>query len=322
MWTNSRQGSLNWFLCMMVYVPGKMNNLHTGPQQQISSCEIIHVSVAEGRYHGSTVQVWSRCLNIHVFGAQLKLKLNYDWQSVGQYILVSGTHLGQVTNFFFLLEIFFRQLRVCYFVASSLMRGRVCNLLLLLFLASTVPRNSRPYFIVPILETPPTWRARSPYLHPPGTGWPRYTPGHYWVPFPSPLTTSRATVEVLSHIHTGYWSLSKWKSKLYYDQQSVSQSVLVSGTHLGPTTSFSNSLFDYFLWQFWVCSLTRSRVCIFHFFPGIASAAFLRSEFHGTHEHSLLSLFFRLPQPVFISPRNRVAQFQARTADDALSRVV
>jgi hypothetical protein len=30
---------------------------------------------------------------------------------------------------FFLLEISFRQLRVCYFVAPSLTRGRVCNLL-------------------------------------------------------------------------------------------------------------------------------------------------------------------------------------------------
>jgi hypothetical protein len=30
-----------------------------------------------------------------------------------------------------LLEIFFRQLRACYFVAPSLTRGRVCNLLLL-----------------------------------------------------------------------------------------------------------------------------------------------------------------------------------------------
>jgi hypothetical protein len=30
--------------------------------------------------------------------------------------------------------------------------------------------------------TPLTWRARSPYLYPPGTGWPGYTPRH-WVPF-------------------------------------------------------------------------------------------------------------------------------------------
>jgi hypothetical protein len=46
----------------------------------------------------------------------------------------SGTH----DQNFFLLEILFRQLRVCYFVASSLTRGRVCKLLLLLVLASAV----------------------------------------------------------------------------------------------------------------------------------------------------------------------------------------
>jgi hypothetical protein len=31
-------------------------------------------------------------------------------------------------------------------------------------------------------ETPPTWRVRSPYFYPPGTGWPGYTPTH-WVLF-------------------------------------------------------------------------------------------------------------------------------------------
>jgi hypothetical protein len=77
-----------------------------------------------------------------------------------------------------------------------------------------VSRDSRPYFIVPILETPPTWRARSPYLCPPGTGWPSYTPGHC-VPFPSPLTTRRATVEVLHAAST---------------RQSVTQQVTVTVT--------------------------------------------------------------------------------------------
>jgi hypothetical protein len=46
------------------------------------------------------------------------------------------------SQFLFLLEIFFRQLRVCYFVVPSLTRGRVCNLLLLLVLASAVPLRS------------------------------------------------------------------------------------------------------------------------------------------------------------------------------------
>jgi hypothetical protein len=56
---------------------------------------------------------------------KLKLNLICDRHSVGQSVLVSGAHLGPVTN----LEISFRQLSVCYFVAPSLTRGRVCNLL-------------------------------------------------------------------------------------------------------------------------------------------------------------------------------------------------
>jgi hypothetical protein len=50
-------------------------------------------------------------------------------------------------------------------------------------------------------EIPRTWRARSPYLYPPGTGWPSYTPRH-WVPFSSPPTTCRATVEVFESAST------------------------------------------------------------------------------------------------------------------------
>jgi hypothetical protein len=46
---------------------------------------------------------------------------------------------GTRDQFFFLLDIFFRQLRVCYFIAHSLTKGRACNLLLLLVLASAVP---------------------------------------------------------------------------------------------------------------------------------------------------------------------------------------
>jgi hypothetical protein len=69
-----------------------------------------------------------------------------------------GHPSGTRDQFSSLLEIFFRPLRV-YFVAPSLTRRRVCNLLLLMVLASAVPlesesRGTRPYFIVPILETP------------------------------------------------------------------------------------------------------------------------------------------------------------------------
>jgi hypothetical protein len=54
--------------------------------------------------------------------------------------------------------------------------------------------ESQPYFTLSS-ETSPIWRARFPYLYPPGTGWSSYTPGH-WVPFTSPLATRRATEEV------------------------------------------------------------------------------------------------------------------------------
>jgi endogenous inhibitor of DNA gyrase (YacG/DUF329 family) len=41
-----------------------------------------------------------------------------------------------------------------------------------------VQQHSRLYFIVSFETTPtPTWRARSSYLNPTGTGWPSYTPG-------------------------------------------------------------------------------------------------------------------------------------------------
>jgi hypothetical protein len=38
--------------------------------------------------------------------------------------------------------------------------------------------------------------------------------------------------------------MSRQKSKLYYDRRSVGQSVLVTGTHLGPATNFS-AFFNY-----------------------------------------------------------------------------
>jgi hypothetical protein len=84
---------------------------------------------------------------------------------------------GTRYQFFFLLEIFFRQVRLCYFVTTSLPRGWVCNVLVRCFWA--LPEQSllgRSPVELMASETPQTWRARSPYLYPPGTGWPNYTP--------------------------------------------------------------------------------------------------------------------------------------------------
>jgi hypothetical protein len=50
-------------------------------------------------------------------------------------------------------------------------------------------------------ESPPSWRARSPYLYPAETGRAGCTPRH-WVRFPSPRTIRRATVEVFDPAST------------------------------------------------------------------------------------------------------------------------
>jgi hypothetical protein len=98
-------------------------------------------------------------------------------------------------------QYFFSKLNTCGhspYATSSLTRKWVCRLQLLLVLASAVilgskSRGTRDHILLFKFETPPTCRARSPYLYPPGTGWPRYTPRH-WVPFSSPPTTRRVEV--------------------------------------------------------------------------------------------------------------------------------
>jgi hypothetical protein len=94
-----------------------------------------------------------------------KSKSHYDRQSV----LLLGPRPGLATNSFFLLDIFFRHLRVWYFVASSLTRGRVCNLLLLLVLASAVTLGlpsltrvrSRSHTMTYVQSASSSWRLAS-----------------------------------------------------------------------------------------------------------------------------------------------------------------
>jgi hypothetical protein len=69
-----------------------------------------------------------------------------------------------------------RQLRVCRCRATSVTRGRVCRLQLLLALASAVilgseSRGTHGHILLPhIRDPPPTCRARSPYLYPQDLG--------------------------------------------------------------------------------------------------------------------------------------------------------
>jgi hypothetical protein len=107
--------------------------------------------------------------------------LIYDRLSVSQTVLVVGLPSGAHDQIF----VFCLTIAVFFYVRHLLWRedGPViyCTIASGPCQSShswvQVPQNSRPYFTVSF-ETPPTWRARSPYLYPPGTGWPRYTPGH------------------------------------------------------------------------------------------------------------------------------------------------
>jgi hypothetical protein len=53
----------------------------------------------------------------------------------------------------------------------------------------------------------------SPYLYPPGTGWPSYIPRH-WVPFSSPPTTRSTVVEVFEPVSTGRTQLCLGQSQI------------------------------------------------------------------------------------------------------------
>jgi hypothetical protein len=65
-----------------------------------------------------------------------KSKLRYNWWSVDQSFLLSGTHLGPATNFSHLFFNYFRQLRVCWCGEPSLTGSRVCSFQFLLCIAS------------------------------------------------------------------------------------------------------------------------------------------------------------------------------------------
>jgi hypothetical protein len=99
-------------------------------------------------------------------------------------------------------SVFFQLNASCYspYVSSSLTRAWVCRLQLLLAWPAQSFSGSSPVGLMATyyslrFETPSTWWVRSPYLYPPGTGWPSYRPRH-WVLFSLPPTTRMATVDM------------------------------------------------------------------------------------------------------------------------------
>jgi hypothetical protein len=107
------------------------------------------------------------------------LKLLHEWRFIAnQFVLATNPLRLTTSNFMF-------QLKACSYspyVTSSLTRGWICRLQLLLVLASSVILMSESHethdqLLLSQIQGSPTWTARSRYLYPPVTGWLGFTPG-------------------------------------------------------------------------------------------------------------------------------------------------
>jgi hypothetical protein len=105
-----------------------------------------------------------------------------------------------------------RQLRVCWCGALSLTREQVCPLQLLLVFASTVilrstSHGTRDHILLSQIRNSPNLEGQVSIFTSPRNRVARLHPRH-WVPFSSPPTTRRATVEVFEP--ASKWGISDW----------------------------------------------------------------------------------------------------------------
>jgi hypothetical protein len=133
---------------------------------------------------------------------KLKLKLIYARRSVGQSVLVSGSHLEPMTRFLFSVW----RLRVSWCVAPSLTRGWVYNLLvqLLLGLARAVTLGSksrRTHDHILLRLSQPGGPGPCIYI-PPEQGGPVIPPGTGF-PFVASYDSQGCGGGILTRLHTG-----------------------------------------------------------------------------------------------------------------------
>jgi hypothetical protein len=121
------------------------------------------------------------------FGSKLHLlksKLLYDWRSVclgiehlcrnyDQILFPVGVLLSETCGLISVRRHLWREdgSSICSVITRWSESRRILN-----------------HTVLSHLRFPPPRRVRFPYLYPPGTGWPSYTPGH-WVPCTSSLAT-------------------------------------------------------------------------------------------------------------------------------------
>jgi hypothetical protein len=103
-------------------------------------------------------------------------ELLYDWRFTANQFVLAPSPLRLTARIFF-------QLNTCDcspYVTSSLTRGWVCRLQLLLILASAFilrseSRKTHDHILLSQIRDSPKLEPRSPYLYPPRTGWLSYT---------------------------------------------------------------------------------------------------------------------------------------------------
>jgi hypothetical protein len=124
-----------------------------------------------------------------------------------------------------------------------------------------VPWDSWTYFTVSDSRLPQPGGDRSPYLYPPGTWWASYTP-RQCVPFSSPPTTLKATVEVFEPASTRARTTCPRYTALTRTAQKTSRPLLLCSLVAGDTAcpqncspvtaGISSPVYTAVTWQ-WVC---------------------------------------------------------------------
>jgi hypothetical protein len=109
-----------------------------------------------------------------------EVRLLYDWRSVSQSVCLGIEHAcGSCDQILLPVGMLLSEISGLVSVGRPLWRedgSAICSAVTHWSESSRI----RNHTLLSHLRLPPTWRARFPYLYPPGTGWTSYTPEH-WV---------------------------------------------------------------------------------------------------------------------------------------------